>query len=193
MRTYTETRKIRFGKLPYLIFVFTLLPPLPALPDLGSLVAKSDAGPYRVSVLVAPSPLRVGPAVFSLAVRDRASQNPVTDAEILLTLSPPHAGGAESGHMHHNHSIQAKAHPSQSRHPGLASALIELPKAGTWTGQVSIQAKAGKQSFHFELPVGPPQPPWIDYWAAFGLPVVGGLLFIWHQRRVRSRKREPEP
>jgi len=180
------------GGLFSLALLLAVVSPLRGMADLGSLVARGEAGPYQISVLVTPSPLRVGPALFSLSVRDRTTQDPVTEAETLLTFSPPQDGRAESGHLHHGHQIQAYARPSQSRHPGLATARVELPTAGTWTGQVQIRSKTGEESFLFELPVGPPRPPWIDYWAAFGLPVVGGLLFIWHQRRIRARKRAPK-
>ena len=173
-----------------LVALVVVLPSPRAFADLGSLVAKGQAGPYHVSVLVTPSPLRVGPALFSLAVRNRATQNPVLDARILLIFEPPHDARAEGGHNEQGHEIQAEARPSESRHPGLASALVDLPTAGTWRARVRVRTTAGEGSFDFEVPVGPPRQPWIDYWAAFGLPVVGGLLFVWHQRRVLARTRK---
>ena len=57
----------------------------PARGDLGVLVADGNAGPYRVSVLVAPVPVRAGPSQWSVLVQD-AGGNPVDAAEVSLDV-----------------------------------------------------------------------------------------------------------
>ena len=155
--------------------------------DIGTLVAAAETPEYRISVLALPTPVRVGPAVFNIAVRDRHTGQPVGGIGILLILTPPLDSGLHFEHQHGSHEIRARAQSNRRRHPGFSSALLDLSRAGVWSARIVVGNGARKQTVPFELNVAPPAPPWLNYWAAFGLPMIGLLIFIWHQRRVLGR------
>ena len=66
--------------------------------DLGVLVADGVTGPYRVSVLVSPAPLRVGRSQWSVLVQD-TSGGMVEDAEVELSWSTEDRGALRITHL----------------------------------------------------------------------------------------------
>lgn len=161
----------------------------PAFGDLGSLVARGEIGRQRITILAAPSPLRVGTVLLSLSLQpiNKSARPPVT--EIDLTFTPPEADHLENGHGHGHHgAIRARARPEGSPHPGMLATQVDLQKAGTWTVQADLHQSGREESFSFDLEVGPPASPWLDYGLAFAFPLVGILIFIWHQRRSLIRR-----
>ncbi len=151
--------------------------------DMGSLVAKGRVDQSTVSVLASPSPVRVGQAFFSLVIHEPLKNRGDLNKNLSMVLSPPRNARPDHSH-HHSQPLRVRALRSEGRHPGMLGALVELPSAGTWSIEVISDTSPIQSRFHFELEVAPPQPPWVDYWMAFALPVLGVLIFIWHQRRV---------
>ncbi len=77
---------------------------------------------------------------------------------------------------------------AESRHPGLLGAVLDLPEAGTWSAEIRFAGSTTPAAFPFKIEVQPRLDPWIEYARALSLPVLGTLLFIWHQRRVFGKK-----
>lgn len=159
--------------------------------DLGALVARGDLGEDRITVLAAPSPLRVGRISLSVSLQPARKSSHSRTTEVDLTFHPP-AGHPVGDAHHHAAAIQTQASEEQSTHPGMLGATIELHQAGTWRVEVKSPQSGKEGVFFFDLEVGPPASPWIDYGVAFALPIVGILIFIWHQRRSLAGKR-PDP
>jgi len=155
----------------------------PARGDLGVLVADGNAGPYRVSVLVAPVPVRAGPSQWSVLVQD-AGGNPVDAVEVSLEWQPPdpHAG------------ILRVATPG--RHPFYRSSNVMLPKTATWRVGVRVRGDEGSGRLAFDIHVAPRLGTWRTYWPALLVPALALVLFLVHQflklREPRvPRSREP--
>ncbi|HJO24972.1 MAG: hypothetical protein QF890_15300 [Myxococcota bacterium] len=148
-----------------------------ALADLGVLVADGTAGPYRVSVLVAPAPLRVGVSRWSVLVQD-ASGNPVDEAEVSL------AWNEETGHGVRQ--IQRFAEPGA--HPFFRSSEVDLPTATRWRVVAGVRGPEGPGELDFDAIVAPGPGTWQAYWPALLLPFVSLGLFALHQSlRLRGR------
>lgn len=173
----------------------------PARADGNLAVASGEAGPFRVDVLVAPLPLRVGTAEWSVLVRDLASDEIVLDAEVELGLYPPtgsnaavcgmpSSGGTPApGGGPSNGVIQVRRGASANRL--LHSARVELGAAGDWVGVVRVRHRdvAGELSFRVE--VAPAAPPLAAHAWAFALPLLALSLFALHQWRARCEPRKP--
>ena len=151
--------------------------------DLGALVAKGEAGRYQISVLAAPSPLRVGKIALNISVQPNKEHPRLKADHVWLILDSPSNKHTEGKHAHHEPSIRIEARREKSTHPGMLGAVVELPSAGTWKVQTVIDHAENQDTFAFDLMVSPPPSPWVDYGFAFAFPVVGLLIFIWHQRR----------
>ncbi|MEE3329164.1 MAG: hypothetical protein VX252_17650 [Myxococcota bacterium] len=161
----------------------------PALGDLGALVARGELGNHRISVLAAPSPLRVGEIVLSVSLQSKAKSEGVPVREVDLTFSPPKGAHMGDGHSHHA-VIHAQARLDESTHPGMLGARVKLHEAGTWRVQARLNPSGNEAVFAFDLEVGPPASPWIDYGLAFAFPLLGILIFVWHQRRTLAGTRK---
>ena len=150
--------------------------------DLGALVAQGNLGEDRITILAAPSPLRVGKVLLNLSLQPEGGPANTRNTDLTLTLKPPGDHPPEGTH-HHSGVIHTRAQRQKSTHPGMLGALVELPTAGTWQVEVSATRSGKDDVFLFDLEVGPPASPWVDYAMAFAFPVVGLLIFVWHQRR----------
>ena len=161
----------------------------PAFGDLGALVARSEMGHHRITVLAAPSPLRVGTVLLSLSLQSTKKSARTQVTEMDLTFEPPEADHHGDGHSHHA-AMYARATQEGSTHPGMLETRVNLQKAGTWTVQATFHQGGREETFSFDLEVGPPASPWRDYGLAFALPLLGILIFIWHQRRSLTSRRK---
>ena len=145
--------------------------------DLGVLVADGVTGPYRVSVLVSPAPLRVGRSQWSVLVRD-SSGGVVEDAEVELSWSTE-----DRGALRITHAARAGAHPFYR------SSEAVLPAAGRWLVELSVRGSAGSDALAFDVLVSPGAGPWRAHWPALIAPFVGIGLFALHQSlRLRARR-----
>ena len=161
--------------------------------DLGRVVAEGFVGSQFVRVRVEPFPARVGRAFLAVSIRNRTTGRPESEVKGSLTLRSPHSGGDHSGHGLHHAPLQIDLDPSQSRHPGLLGAVLDLPKTGTWSAEIRFPEASTPEVFTFPIEVSPRREPWIEYARAFSLPVLGSAIFFWHQRRVLRRKRPSGP
>lgn len=145
--------------------------------DLGTLVADGVAGPYRVSVLVSPTPLRAGRSLWNVLVRD-TSGGVVEDAEVALSWSTEERGA-------HRTTSTARA----GFHPFYRSSEALLPAAASWRVEVRVRGSVGSGALAFDVGVAPGAGPWRAHWPALIAPLLGIGLFALHQYlRLRAHR-----
>ena len=147
--------------------------------DLGVLVADGVRGPYRISVLASPAPLRAGRSQWNVLVQDAAGAS-VEEARIELSFR--RVGDAGS-------LIQSEARPGT--HPFYRSSEVLLPAATNWQVAVNVHGPKGSASLGFEIRVSPRAGPWREFWPALLAPLLAVGLFALHQSlALRHRRAE---
>lgn len=146
----------------------------PAAADGGTLRARREVGPFTLSVLTSPSPLRAGMLEVSVLVQDRATGEPRPDLPVQLAWWP-------SGRPELVRSVQAAPGHGASRL--LAGARMRLPAAGGW----AVEARAPQATLRLDLAVGPPLPPLWTQWKALLIPPLGAALLALHEWLRRQR------
>jgi hypothetical protein len=168
----------------------------PARADGTFTVASGEAGPFRIDVLAAPFPPRVGATQWSVVVRELASAAPVLDAAVELALRPAAATGAAvcgtpelDGSAAPGDASSIAAFPARraaSAGRVLHGARIELGAAGDWVGVVRVRRGGLAGELAFRVEVAPPAPPLAAHARAFALPLLALSLFGLHQWRARG-------
>jgi len=169
--------------------------------DLGALVADGTAGPYRVSVLVAPTPLRVGRSRWSVLVQD-ASGGAVEDAEVTLSWTAEGNGArhveraaredaevtpSRNAAGHGAHHVERAARPGV--HPFYLSSEADLPTATRWRVAARVRGPKGTGALAFDALVSPGLGTWRTHWPALLTPFLALGLFALHQSlRQRARR-----
>ena len=158
---------------------------LSAKADGAALVAAGRAGPYQLSVLASPTPLRVGESEWSVLLLDASSGEAVLDANVELRVQP-----ATAEHLHEHHD----AHDPTRRfytlsHAGssnrlLYSVRVPLDRQGAWQLEIRAQGGLGSGDLKLDLSVGPARSPLLEYWQSFALPAIALLVLVLHQIRV---------
>ena len=157
--------------------IVLLAAPVEARADLGALVADGSAGPYRVSVLAGPVPLRAGPSLWNVLVQD-ASGNPVDAADVTLSWST-------EGHA--AHPVERAARPGA--HLFYRSAEATLSTATQWHVSTHVNGPEGEGTLAFDVLVSPGLGTWQTYWPALLTPFLALGLFTLHQSlRLRARR-----
>ena len=145
--------------------------------DLGALVADGVAGPYRLSVLVSPAPLRAGRSQWSVLVQNAAG-GVVEDADIEVSFS-------RAGHSAHRITRSARA----GSHPFYLSSEADLPADPSWRVEVNVRGSAGSEALVFDVGVAPGGGTWPTHWPALLAPLVAIGLFALHQSlALRARR-----
>ena len=131
--------------LLFSIFVVTLHTQNTASANGGQIrVDEAQLGPYVVSIFTDPSPIRVGTVDISTLVEDQATGELVADVEVVITAEPITAN-AEPGTW--------IASQDQSDDLRYISAKFELPSAGRWQINVSVEGEEGGGNTSFEVVV----------------------------------------
>jgi hypothetical protein len=172
----------------------------PARADGNLAVASGEAGPFRVDVLAAPSPPRIGATQWNVLVRDLASGAPVLDAEVELALHPATAtssavcGAPELGMSMSfgdaSGGARLRAPRAAAAKRVLHSARFELGAAGDWVGVVRVRRGELAGELEFRVEVAPTEPPLVAHARAFALPLLALSLFGLHQWRARGDPRK---
>ena len=146
--------------------------------DGGRMRLKQTSGPFAVTVFTTPEPLAVGPGDVSVLVQDAATGECVAQARVTLHLTARGSG-------------QVLEYPATS---GAASnklfheAVFELPEAGWWEVEVSVDGPHGPARARFEVEAGAAPPRWQELWPWFGWPAVAVALFGLHRALARRRR-----
>jgi hypothetical protein len=127
--------------------VVALLWARPATANGGTIqVSMERAGPYEVTVLTDPTPIRVGTIDVSVMV-ERADGDLVQDAQVLVRATPavgPNGGGSyEATHDRATNKL-------------FYAADVKIPQAGPWQIDVTINSALGAGSVSFDIQVSEP-------------------------------------
>jgi hypothetical protein len=170
-----------FGLLP--AFAFFLLPSM-ASADGGAVRLSLTKGNYQITVFTAPTPVRAGPVDISVLIQKADTQEPVSEAEVRIKAMQPHQPEM---------AISVAATTEAATNKLLRAASFELPEAGWWDVEVSIDGPLGKVQSRFELEAGEPLPRYLAMWPWFAWPVVPILVFgiqqaVHHRGTDRDRR-----
>ena len=145
----------------------------------GALVHVENAGEQRVSIFVAPNPLRAGPVDVSVLVQQADGGAVLHDAEIAVTLRSDAAGAIP---------VSGPATHAAATNKLLQSAWLELNVPGRWQGEVVCSVAGERRTIPFTLEAGPPLPPWRTLWPWFLWPVGAIALFGAHRALAAARR-----
>jgi hypothetical protein len=150
--------------------------------DGGALIAEGPAGPFEISVLASPAPLRAGTSEWSVLVRRASDGKVALDAsvEIVLTID-----AAESAHS--DSAKPRRASRSLSANRLLHTAYLELPVHGSLDAEVRVLEGQQVGRLSFEVAVAPARSPLEQQWRSFALPPMALALFTIHQMLVHRR------
>lgn len=153
-----------------------------ALADGGTVRFSGTLAGIPVTVLTAPTPLRVGPADISVHAPDAPSSAPL---EVLVRARPKAASASPATHA---------ASRDHSSNRLFSSALVELDEEGPWEIEVEVRGKDSRGTARFEVVVLPPLPRWRDLAVWIALPILPIGLYVVVQATARRggdpRRRE---
>jgi hypothetical protein len=147
--------------------------------DGGGVALHQVAGPYVVTVFIAPAAPRAGPVDVSVLARDRADGRAAIDVDVFVRLRRE-GGIAVVGH----------ATRGVTQNKLLYSVLMNLPEAGQWELEVTIKRGKSEDSVFGQLYVAAPRPFLLSYGRSLSLPWVVVTLFAmnqWLKGRAASR------
>lgn len=152
--------------------------------DGGIVLLRAADGDHEATLFVSPSPLRAGPADFSVLLTGPEEQ-PLLDREVTVRLREPD----EPGESVVPACCRIESPPPDQRLPAargaggnglLYEARTRLPKSGQWKVELSwMDADGQERQVAGTFEVGAPAPPLSAYWPWFLLPAVGaGFLAL---------------
>jgi hypothetical protein len=147
--------------------------------DGGAVRLCERAGDYQLAVFTLPTPFRAGPVDVSVLVQDAATGECVAQARVTLHLTARGSGQV----------LECPATSGAAGNKLFHEAVFELPEAGWWDIEVSVDGPHGPARARFEVEAGAALPRWRELWPWFGWPVLAVALFGLH--RVLARRRRP--
>ncbi len=153
--------------------------------DGGTVRIQEEAGPFQITVMSAPEPLRVGPADLSVLVQRRGDGAPALDAEVELRLEGPAPQPP----------IEVRATREQATNKLLHAAAVTLPAAGTWRLRARVRQGGDAVEVAGALPVAPPPPRLLGLWPYFAFPTAVVAWFAlreWRRSRAHASG-SPDP
>jgi hypothetical protein len=163
------------------VFLLSSLIPHPsslAWAHQGAVRLCERAGDYQLAVFTLPTPLRAGPVDVSVLVQDAATGECVTQAQVTLRLTARGSGQV----------LEPPVTSGASGNKLFQEAVFELPEAGWWDVEVSVDGPHGPASVRFPVEAGEAPPRWLELWPWFGWPALAVLLFGLHRALVGWRR-----
>jgi hypothetical protein len=160
-------------------FLTLALCSVPALADGGRVVLMERQVDCRISVFTSPDPLRAGPIDISVLIQDAETGKPITNAQIIVTLTSASAP---------SRTIHAVATNDAATNKLLSAALVDLPASGEWSTEISCLAQHTAFQVHFTIDAGEPTLARLDVWPWFTWPAGAVILFGIHRRLVWRRR-----
>jgi hypothetical protein len=168
-------------------FAFFLMPicacyslPSSARADGGAVRLFERVGNYQIAVFTAPTPLRAGPVDISVLIQNADTHQTVSGARVTIKASQQDQPQAAISRLATNDAATNKL---------FQAAIFELPAAGLWELEISVDGSLGTAETRTELQVDEPLPPYIALWPWVCWPIVPIVLFAVYQRLVRRRSR----
>jgi hypothetical protein len=142
----------------------------------GAVRLCEQAGGYQLAVFTRPTPFRAGRVDVSVLVQDAATGECVTPTLVTLQLTARGSG-------------QVLEYPATSGAAGnklFHEAVFEIPEAGWWDVEVSVDGPHGPARARFAVEAGAAPPRWQELWPWFAWPALAVALFGLH--RVLARR-----
>ncbi len=137
------------------------------------IVGDQVVGAYRLWVTTSPEPAQVGIVTLDVRVSDPNSGQKVTDADIQVVLT-----NADTG----DRLAQAVTH-HDAGNPIDYAAHLDVPAAGSWSGELRVSGAAGSSQVSFVTPVLAPRSS--STLVVIGIPFLALLLIlggVWYWR-----------
>jgi hypothetical protein len=151
-----------------------------AAADGGTVRLSEQKGKYSISVLTAPTPVRVGTVDISVLVQEAATGELAPEVQVIINAVRRGSPGVA---LHHPATAGAATNKLYY------AATFDLPEPGWYSVEVSIDGALGKAHVRFDLEAAEPPPRWLTMWPWVGWPVLAIMLFSIHQLLVRWRCR----
>jgi hypothetical protein len=149
-----------------------------AMADGGTVRLLEQKGDYQIAVFTEPTPLRAGLVDISVLIQQADTQSPISEVEV--TIEARRRGDAGP-------TISHPATTEAATNKLFRAATFELPEAGWWDLEVSIDGPLGMTQARFDVEVAEPLPPYLAMWPWVCWPVLPILVFGAHQFLVRRR------
>ncbi len=162
--------------------------PVFAHADGGIVIARKETKDFITTVFASPVPLHAGPADIGILVQDPQTKEPILDAAVDVTWTPPAQPKAEwlppCCSMKTGGGWQ-RATQAYSKNKLLSSVFIPIKAEGS--SQLSVRVSRGDATEEFDVPVEvlPPVSPAHAYWPLLAFPPVAIGLFALNRRIVR--------
>lgn len=144
--------------------------------DGGTLRVSQQRGSLQITVFTSPTPLRAGPVDVSVLVQDANSG----EARLPTDRIEVQAWRQVEPEM----ILHCQATSAAATNKLFQDAQFELPAAGKWEIQVTVDAPQGREDVRFEAEVADRLPRWASMWPWFTWPVLAILLFAIRERRA---------
>jgi hypothetical protein len=155
-----------------------------AFGDGGTLLFRTSAGLFDVTVFSKADPVRVGMNDFSVLVEKHDAHTTVMDAKVLLHLTR-----SENGEITRVTSI---ATHEKATNKMLYAGTINVPKPGAWKLGVDLSDRGETALAAANITVNPPAPPVANYWPYIAMvPCLGLAMFLnrWLKKKMGVRRR----
>jgi hypothetical protein len=149
-----------------------------AVADGGKLQLSQRQGQYQIAVFSAPTPLRVGPVDVSVLLLDAHSGSPVDDAVVKVTVTHLDQPAAI---------VEQPATFDAATNKLFRAATFDLPTAGRWRIDTTIDGPHGNAQTAFDVEVAERLPRALALWPWLAWPAIPiGLYCL---RELTSRRR----
>ena len=162
--------------------------------DGGVVIGEKAADGLRLTVFAQPVPLTAGPVDFSALVQDAASQEPVMDADVRLSLKKLSAPSPENSWSAPYCQLPGAdgdvlLRRDLAQNKMLYAIMVSIAEAGRW--EVSMRVASGKRRVvaTWALDVAPPRKPMATWWPTIALLPLMIALYIWREALLRSKCR----
>lgn len=142
--------------------------------DGGRMVYSGKTNGYRISVFVAPTPLRPGPADVSVLVQDAVTGDIVPDAVVWVLV----AGGEQQ---------RRRTSRQEATNKLYQATTVTFPTAGHWGVQIDVEGPLDEGACRFEIEVAPPLPRWQELGGWLLWPIFAVALFTLRELCLRNR------
>jgi hypothetical protein len=171
--------------------------------DDGVVRLRTVQGPILVTIFTAAEILQGRPAEMNILLQERDSNDPILDADVNLTFSPPGVstvgsndvmcGGMSMSELETNSEpFSVAAFRGSSRNKLFYSAPVNLNSTGDWRMELSIKHEGADVKLACQLPVAPAPHELVGLIPYLCLPPLAvGLFALNHRLRTRLRGMAP--
>ncbi|MDP7069895.1 MAG: hypothetical protein QF561_00930 [Phycisphaerales bacterium] len=143
--------------------------------DSGLVRLSETCGPWKVTVMTDPTPVRQGPIDIAVMVQDAHSGAPELEVSVELTLL----------HVDSGTRVKTAATRPQADNRLLHAAKFILPSAGAWEVHTDVASETTEASVAWSFSAAEALPPFASAWPWL-LPVPAALVLYGVNRRLHA-------